>query len=284
MALHQHEHHPEKSEKPKAPKLSRQAHQDVWLPIEALGIVYPKAQRPLKPRKVKELADNFDEGKLDIIHVSLPIKGIHHIIDGQTRIAALLMLGFKPSDKVPCRIHPFDDEENCATTFVELNSKRRAPTAIEEYISRVAGKNPEHIAVDKIVRRAGFVVDQSASMAQGNIRAVAALLQGYRRFGADALEDALDLIWETWDGHPDSVTAMFLLGFCMFCREYENQIDRKHFVPRLQKRFTPGQLTARTREMAKALNASTGIALKRVLEETYDRGLRGKKLKNGKDD
>ena len=266
------------------PKLVRAEHKDIWLPMSVLGIVWPNAQRPLRQSRVKSLADIWDFDFLDIIHVLMPYKGVHHICDGQTRVAALLHMRYDPVDtKVPCRIHPYCDEANAARLFVIFNGARRGPTAIENFRSKVSAGFEMQVAINNIVRRVGLTVDPSP--ANNNVRAVAALEAAYGKQGGAALSRGMQLITDTWSGDADSLISMIILGYAMFCKEHgANGVDWDRLVEQMAKRFGPIQLKGRAGQLAKIVGCTPGAAVKKIMEETYDMGLRTKKrLTNGKD-
>jgi hypothetical protein len=262
-------------------KLTKQTSKQVWLPAKDLYIKWAGAQRQPSDQHIKELADDLDLDLIDVIHVTLPVPTKHHVCDGWHRICALRMRGFE-NDNVPCIIHPIADAQSAARLFYKLNTGRKPPTAVDKYITGVTSGYTDHVAVDTIVRAAGYTVKNET--AEDVIRAAGALMLTYKRFGEQTLRATLETIRDTWGKDENSMVAGIINGYGVFLHQHDSCLDYARLIDRMAKNFTPGRLVGSARSRREIMRGSEANAVAQILEDTYNTGLRagtGKRLVNG---
>ena len=256
-------------------KINKKQKQTHWIPIGKLSVKFARAQRALSEANVQEIAEQLDLDLLGTIQVSLPdSKGVHHIIDGQTRVAAMRRYGFDESTTVQCEVHPYSDAVNCARLFRLFNNKRRAIKAVDDYIAGVTGEFEEHVAVDRIVRGVGFEI--AAHSGDGIIHCPNACLGSYRRHGGAPLRKGLETIKATWGEDPNGLIGPIISGYAMLVNAHDDQLDYARLVDRVEKKFTPGRLRGTARSHREVNGGSDAIAVYKVVLDTYNASLRNK--------
>ena len=242
-----------------------------WLPVKQLSVVWASAQRPFDASWAKEIADNFDPDIFDELIVTLPSgNGLYHVVDGQHRRAAVQTL-YGDDECVPCRVVHADDPARAAAIFAACNTARKRPTPIDMFKVRVTAQQETEVAVDKIVRGAGYKI---GSTKDGNIGAVQALVSIYKSFGAETLRDTLAIIQATWGLDKNAVAASIIRGFGAFMAEYGHKANWQRVNERVAKQFTPGRLEGAAKTAREMQRGSSADAVKQVIVNTYNRGLR----------
>lgn len=256
-------------------KLDGKARQIKWIPCKNLKVVWPGAQREFKPGYARQIANEFDPDKFDPPKVTLPEEnGIHHIIEGQHRIAAVELL-WGPEEKVPCEVMAHHDEVQAASLFVGIDTSKKRLQPLDIFKVKITAKDEAAVVISKIVTELGYNI---GSKNQGkNIAAVSALTAVYRKHGADVLRDALKLIQATWGKDPNAVVAPIIRGYGAFIAEYGNKTNWQHLKEAIATKYTPGRLLGAAKTAREMMGGSTPDAIKGVLVSNYNRKLGGKK-------
>lgn len=243
-----------------------------WIPVKNLSVVWSSAQRPLDESWAKQIADNFDPDLFDELVVTLPNgNGIFHIVDGQHRKRGV-QIKYGEEEQVPCRVVQAADPSRAAEIFDRANSGRKKPRPIDMFRVRVTAGYETEVAVNRIVRAAGYRV--SPGLADGNIAAVQALISIYRSFGADVLKDTLRVIQGTWGMDKNAVVAQIVRGIGAFMAEHGHKANWQRLSEKTQKAYTPGRLIGAAKGLREITRASTGEATKQVLVNLYNKGLK----------
>jgi hypothetical protein len=202
-------------------------------------VVWVQSQRPFKPKRAKEIADNFDPDILEPIHVTLPNgNGIYHICDGQTRKAAIESL-WGPEEKVPCLVSEEGDPAKAAEIFLRTNTGRRPPTAVDYFKVSVTANRQTEVQIEKIVKHHSYYVDVGSN--RGAISSVDALRFVYR-CGPKVLSETLEILHKIWNDDHNAVQGSLLRGFGMFLNEFGSYINQDKFVKAVKDKWTPGSL------------------------------------------
>jgi hypothetical protein len=253
--------------------INRASHTTQWIAVRDLRIVWSNAQRPRDDKWAKKIADNFDPDLLGVVCVSQANDaGVYHVIDGQHRVQAVRLL-FGENEKVPCNVFDASDPARAAQLFNAVNTARRKPHRIDVFRVRVTAGDPTEVAVDKIIRGLGYKVDWNKR--DGAIAAVDALVAVYNKHGGDTLRYSLNLIKSTWGTSPDAVIAPIIRGYAEFVATYGTDAKWERMVDRVSKKFSPGHLLGAARSLREGLQCSTDDAVKQVLINAYNHGLRG---------
>lgn len=253
--------------------IGKASHTTQWIPVKSLSVIWVQSQRKLDPKWVQQLADEFDADLFGIISVTQPNdEGIHHVIDGQHRVD-LILRNYGEEEKVPCHVFDAADPARAAQLFNKINTSRRKPQNIDIFRVRVTAGDEVEVAVNKIVRSLGYKIDWAKR--DGNIAAVEALTSVYRKHGGDVLRYALNLIKATWGLNADATVAPIIRGYGAFVAEFGADAKWERMVDRVAKKFSPGHMLGTARSLREGLQCSTDEAVKRVLINAYNQGLRG---------
>lgn len=248
------------------------------IPVKQLSVVWKEAQRPYKDRDAQKIADNFDPDMFGYLWVTLPNgQGIYHIIEGQHRKAALEKLG-GANELAPCRILDAIDPARAAKLFDGINSGRRAVNPISTFKVRRTAKFETEVAIDRIVRDAGYLIENSAE--DKYIGCVGALKAVYVDFGPKILADVLKIIPATWGMEHAAVNASIIRGYGEFLVAFGGKVNWQRLKEQMAKRYTPGRLLGMTKTQKEAHGGTTAENMKRIILAAYNRGLaRDKQVK-----
>lgn len=253
--------------------ISRASHTTQWIAVKDLSVVWSNAQRPCDDKWAERIAQDFDPDLLGVISVSQPnASGLYHVIDGQHRVAAIKAL-FGENEKVPCNVFDATEPARAAQLFNRINTARRKPQRLDIFRVRVTAGEEIEVAVDKIIRSLGYRAGWKNS--EGMIAAVDALTMVYRKHGADVLRYSLNLIKATWGLSPDAVIGPIIKGYAAFVAEYGMDAKWERMVDRVSKKFSPRHLLGAARSMREGMQCSVDEAVKQVLVNAYNHGLRG---------
>ena len=142
-----------------------------------------------------------------------------------------------------------------------------------------SGANQDYSVIRRLIEAAGFrwTLEKRSGAAANEILATRAIFNSFKDLGADAFSRMLALLKATWNGDPDSLSAMMISGMTLFLKTYEAELDDQTFTQRLAA-VAPLEIIRR----AKADFSTSRNALRcgRVLLEKYNGGQRGgKRLK-----
>lgn len=91
-------------------------------------------QRPADNKRVDKIANNWDDMKANLIHVSHRADG-YYVIDGNHTRLAFMKVG---GEQMPCRVYEGLSVEEEARLFYELNNSQKKPTYNEVLKAKVA--------------------------------------------------------------------------------------------------------------------------------------------------
>lgn len=233
-------------------------------------------QREVMPHYVNKLAAVLNLDSVGVITVSRRKrrggKADLYVLDGQHRILALLHhdLGDWP---VNCHVYDNLSLAEEAALFRSLNASRKI-TAFDSFRTGVTAKDSECLAIKGILEARGLTVTRQAT--DGGIRAVAALQASYRRQGADALADALDIIVDAWGAKSESLDGNIIAGVSQLTGRYNGDLDHAALSRKLAK--FPGGPASLIGHAKGLRELRTGISVPRALAEivhsAYNKGRR----------
>lgn len=254
-----------------------------WIPVKNISVVWAQSQRPLNPGHAKKIADNFDPEMFGTLAVTKPNgRGIYHAIDGHHRKVAVETI-WGGEEKVPCQVFDAEDPSRAAELFDNINSTRKNPAPIELFKVRVTAKCETEVGVDKIVRKCGYIVGTAHGRTESTISCVAALKAVYLSYGADILENAINLAKAIWGPDDESAVQAFIVrGFGEFLSEYRD-VDYKRLRDNLGHKYTPARLVAAAKVGREMHGGNIPTEVKKLMVNCYNYGLRAgsdKKLKS----
>lgn len=233
-------------------------------------------QRPVDPKHVREIIDNFDPLYLEEVLVSLR-EGRYYVIDGQNRIAALRHMNHGRDCLVNCKVFHGLTYEQEADMFCHLDSIKKKLRYCDSIRARAEAKSdPVILDITEILSRYGIKWSYigSGSNADNIITASKALVDSYKSLGPIMFELAVRLLARTWKGQKDSMSAAFVKGVSLFIKTYVHDADEDLFVKKLCT-LTPAEV----KSLARAEISASKVELKyaRVFLNRYNyRSVTGK--------
>lgn len=256
-----------------------------WLPIGSLTFD-TRVNRPLDPRRVAEIARDFDPEAVGVLVVSARSDGTYVVLDGQHRRAALVRAGFGADQRVPCDVRHGLTLAQEAALFVRLNNTTK-PLLIHRFLRRVTAGDEAAAAIDAIARGAGFEVSEHSG--DGRIVAVAALEAVYAGRGParghgpypDILEGALRVLAGAYGHTADAVNGLLIQGVGLLIARYGDAVDRATLVAKLAKVPAGANgLLAKARGMREYQGGSVPRCVAEVCVTLYNAGKRGGRLED----
>ena len=162
-------------------QLTKKSHPIEWLKVKDLGVQWAEAQRTLSRRKVDSIINEFDPDAFGVLVVASLNGDGYHLIDGQHRAAAaMVVLG--PEQTVPCEIIAgVDTAREAARVWLGRNTHQTKPNPLERFQRQVVAGEPEAVTINKIVKKGGF------SVGVASLQAVVACQSAYRKHGEQGL-------------------------------------------------------------------------------------------------
>lgn len=255
-----------------------------WISVKNISVIWSQSQRPLNEAHAQKIADNFDPEMFGTLAVTKPNgRGIYHAIDGHHRKVAVERL-WGGEEKVPCQVFDAEDPGRAAELFDHINSSRKNPHPIDLFKVRVTAGGEVEVAVNKVVNSCGYTVSSKYGKQKNAIACVAALKAVYESYGAEVLENTLNLIKAIWGIEDESATeANIVRGFGAFLTEYRG-LDWKHLREAVGNKYTPARLQAAAKMGKEMHGGKIPAEIKKLLINTYNAGFRSSKKKLTKND
>lgn len=212
--------------------ISTPQHED--LPVAKLT-VDPDVQRAVDKTRVDKIAKDYQRSALGVIVVSRREDGTHHVIDGQHRVHATIAAGYG-EETVPCLVYSGLTKAEEAAMFRRLNNTR-AVLPVYKFRVRVVEGEPDAVALNTILERHGWTVEQSKDA--GRFAAVAALESVYRgkRNGpgdnGTICDTLIKVITEAWGHDSAGVRAEVIGGLGALLLRYNTKVDLVKLVSSL---------------------------------------------------
>jgi hypothetical protein len=239
--------------------------------------------------KAASIAANFDADAFGVITVSKQKSGRYVCLDGQTRLLAIGLIGCEKTLKVPCVVHEGLKRSEEAGLFQRLNNHVVVPFTAK-FMSRVVEGEPVALAINSIVKTAGFHVGHKAK--DDVISATKSLQDVYLgrgfKFNApqpQALEATLLSLSAAFGRTRESVTGKMIEAVGAFWLKYP-EANLQRFVAKLTG-HTGGITSIIARGKGEQANHGGGhpVGIARHLVRVYNTGLKsGKSRLNGWDD
>ncbi len=255
--------------------LTKSDHGVQWILTSKISVVYSEAQRPMgsgRQREAQRIADEFDPDVFGVCTVTLPNEsGMHHCIDGQTRIAGVRIL-WGDGQRVPCTVLNTKDPARAAEIFLKYNTGRTSPSAIENFHVAVTAKYEGECAVHQLVKKLGYSI--SIARTDGSISAVGTLMTIYKRHGIGVLQDTLEVIQMIWKLARESTESHIVRGMAQLLAANPD-CDKKRLVRQIRDdpELDPNRVVAKAVLRKEALNISHRDAVAGVLGAAYNHGL-----------
>lgn len=225
-----------------------------------------RIQRSLDLYRVRKLAANFDDSGLGVLTVSARPGGRFHLVDGQHRHAAAMIVHGE-GYLLDCRVFDGLDLAEEAKLFRLLNNTR-VPQAIDQFRVRVVEGDGSAVAINQAIERNGWHLELTAG--NGAFAAVAAAERLYRK-SPEAVGDALLTVAEVW-GYGQADGRLFEAVGNVLVR-YSGRIDRADLVRKLTDHAPDAaSLIDRGRAIANVRPCRLSEALSELIVDIYNKG------------
>lgn len=251
------------------PGIDRELHTDQL----TSGLPY---QRPVNPKEVDRLIREWDERLLEPVIVSFR-DGRFNVVDGQHRISAMRKMNGGNGIMVNCKVYSgLTYEQEAALCYKLDKAKKRLSLSQATNALVESGEDAEVTEIRQLTENCGFVWALGKSRGKtGEIVSTRALVNAYRLLGGAAFVRMMNLLWDTWEGDPRSLTAAILSGMALFVKIYETEMNDRTFVSRLSQ-ADPDEINRRGR--ADFSTSSVALRYARVILEKYNGQRGGRKL------
>lgn len=235
-------------------------------------VIWPEAQRVLKETRAAKYAREFNPDYFGVVTVTEKNgRNRHHVIDGQTRVAALKKLG-QLNAMIPAIVKPIHEVSDAADMFTGINSASK-PSVLDHYLVRVTAGSPEECEVDELVRSLGYEVENNRG--PSSITAPGALMLVYRAYGLPVLRVVLETMRETWPSDALATAGTIIQAYGHLIGKHAADVDARRLVDRVAKRYTPASLLATAK--SGAVGGPMPIRIAFLLAQAYTAGARGGK-------
>jgi hypothetical protein len=211
----------------------------------------PRVQRASDPRRVKKLADNWDDLMVGVLTVShrqalvMPIPGNVDVdeefvvLDGQTRLEAFRLVCNDDSltaAPMVCQVFESLTLKEEAQIFLQHND-RRAVTPRDRYRLAVTAGEEWALDIRDIAGRTGWYVQGSEKISPKArlFSAVGAAEKIYRMDEGRSLRKTFDVIDAAWQSPKGAVCSETIFGLGLLYARYEEEINGRSLVQKLAK-------------------------------------------------
>ena len=232
-------------------------------------------QRPVKEKRLRELAQEWDPGMLEPPVVSFR-DGKFYLVDGQNRVVLQKrMLG--GDFKALCKLYhglTYEAEAKLCWKLDRSRAKLSNAQSVNALIE--SGDDPKIMEIQRMIEANGFTWELSRSI-PGNyeITAVRAVINAHHLLGGAAFDRMLRLMGAAWAGAPCSLRAGFISGMALFLKTYETELVDRTAIKRLSK-IDPEEVIRRGNTDFSTKRAALRYA--RVLWKKYNSQPGGRKL------
>lgn len=244
-------------------------------------IIHPRAQRELRPAKLKQLMSEMDLDAIGVLHgVEYEIDGVTaiYIVDGQHRLRALLDLGLGEWI-VEVKVHlDIKDDARSSEIFLKLNNRVPVHPFDKFDNARKAG-HADAIGITKIVTDHHLKISRQG--ASSNLTCVTALTTVFAYDGGQALTNTLDTCIQAWGRTAAALEGKLIEGIGILYKTYNGSIERPVLIKKLAK--YPGGasgLIGDARGMRQYRKASVSHCIAERIIEVYNLGRKVGKLES----
>ena len=197
--------------------------------------------------------------------------------DGQHRISAMRKMNGGNGIMVNCKVYNgLTYEQEAAFCYKLDKAKKRLSLSQSTNALAESGEDAEVTEIRQLTENCSFVWALGKSRGgTGEIVSTRALVNAYRLLGGAVFVRMMNLLWDTLQGDPRSLTAAILSGMALFVKTYETEMSDKTFVSRLSQ-ADPDEINRRGR--ADFSISSVALRYARVILKKYNGQRGGRKL------
>ena len=191
-------------------------------------------QRELNTERVHRIAKEFDERIANEPKVSYR-DGHYYVFDGQHTVAARKQLNGDKDLDILCKVYYGLDEQEEALLFAQQTGASARLDAGAKIRALIFGEDPHARAFLRDTESTGICLDYNQQRGEFRMGCISTALKEYKKLGPERYKEGLNLIRQSWDGHPDSMRSETITGVMRFIDLYHDEYDPKRFVARCRK-------------------------------------------------
>lgn len=221
-------------------------------------------QRDEKDAHVTNIRANFDWREFGVIVCAKRPNGLFYAIDGQQRLAAVMMLDPRPKT-VPVVWFEFAQVEEESAKFTGMNERRKALHPLEMFKARLTAKDPAALAIERAIETAGFSLGYNDESAR-TIGCVGVITKIYNDLGEDGLVRLLVISRDAWGDDKKAVSSQILSGLCDIACEANGTFDRQKITSSLKK-TTPALILRKAEELHFDMGGTKRVNVRRAYKK-----------------
>lgn len=240
-----------------------------------------RVQRSVDPHRVEKIKASLNPAALGTIIVSARDDGTYHVVDGQTRVAAMKQSGHG-EDMVDCKVFSELTLADEAALFRMYNDTRTV-RPVTKFIIRVVEGDPKAVELNHILHNHGWTVNGASG--HGYYLAVGALewvhdgAVQWEPGNPEACDTTINVLTTAFGHNQDGVRAELIKGVGLVVLRYGDQLDlRKLTVELAQHDGGPVGVIGDARQLKKLRSDSVANAMAEVLVGMVNKGRRTKKI------
>ena len=199
------------------------------IPIKNL-VSNQEYQRNLSQSHINRAASNFDLYQINPVKVSRR-DNINYVFNGQHTIEIIALVSGSRETPVWCMIYDDLCYEHEADIFANQMKFVKPLSPYEIFMANIEAGNDEQLMIKSLVESYGLQI--SSKKAPGNICAIAALENIFRKHGYHALDRVLRLIIGAWEGDYNSFSANILNAVAKLIIVYKDSLIDDLFKEKL---------------------------------------------------
>ena len=188
-------------------------------------------QRELNMTHVHRIASEFDEHIANEPKVSMR-NGHYYVFDGQHTIAARKQRNKGQDLPILCKVYYGMTEADEALLFAQQTGASAVLTAGARIRALIYAGDPEATAFLRATEATGMGLDYTNTRGVKRLACISTAFTEFQKVGAERHMEALNVLLEAWDGHPDSLRAETVQAMIRFVDYYYGEYDHKRLVRR----------------------------------------------------
>ena len=199
------------------------------IPIKNL-VSSQKYQRGLSRANIQKAAADFNVYQINPVKVSRR-DGINYVFNGQHTIEIVALVSGSRETPVWCMIYDDLNYEHEADIFANQMKYVKNLQPLEIFNANIEAKNEEQLIIKDLVESYGLKI--GGKKEPGDIYAVSALQNIFRKYNYHVLDRTLSIIIATWEGDSYSFSANILNAVAKLIVTYKEELDDEIFKDRL---------------------------------------------------
>ena len=199
------------------------------IPIKNL-VSSQKYQRGLSRANIQKAAADFNIYQINPVKVSRR-DGINYVFNGQHTIEIVALVSGSRETPVWCMIYDDLNYEHEADIFANQMKYVKNLQPLEIFNANIEAKNEEQLIIKDLVESYGLKI--GGKKEPGDIYAVSALQNIFRKYNYHVLDRTLSIIIATWEGDSYSFSANILNAVAKLIVTYKEELDDEIFKDRL---------------------------------------------------